>query len=105
MGLTGSLGAGEILEQVVHANRILADEWEASNKQGHALVNNVVFMGMVRVLVARMALAKHSQQCFVLVTILQGEPLDNYKNVVEACRALIDRRRWSEFNSCISIMT
>lgn len=72
MGLSGNLGAGEILEQVVHAGRILADEWEAAGRNGHDLVNNIVFMGM-------------------------GEPLDNYQNVVQACRALIDRKRWSTY--------
>ena len=81
--LAGNLTCGEILEQIVHADRILADEWisvkENNNNNNNPsssslkldLVRNVVFMGM-------------------------GEPLDNYKNVVEACRALIDNKRWSE---------
>jgi adenine C2-methylase RlmN of 23S rRNA A2503 and tRNA A37 len=134
MGLTGSLSAGEILEQIVHADRILAKEWrenqqlqrqrqllhggpqeeageEADNdeqqqnenddqnkniikkkKKGKEntatnssldkldLVRNVVFMGM-------------------------GEPMDNYKNVVEACRALIDRRRWNLAHGRVTVST
>jgi hypothetical protein len=101
MGLSGNLTTGEILEQLVHADRILAEEFlllhqqqqeqqqqeqeqrpEDGNEEGSPsplkvtsttattkkidLVRNVVFMGM-------------------------GEPLDNYTNVTEACRAMIDR--------------
>jgi adenine C2-methylase RlmN of 23S rRNA A2503 and tRNA A37 len=117
MGLSGSLTTGEILEQIVHADRILAREWRERNvlnvlpeqvqaqkrdKNGSSinttvavgkenntgslddgsldLVRNVVFMGM-------------------------GEPLDNYKNVVEACRALIDRRRWNLKHGHVTVST
>jgi adenine C2-methylase RlmN of 23S rRNA A2503 and tRNA A37 len=124
MGLTGSLSAGEILEQIVHADRILAKEWrenqqlqqqlqlllnngladdrDRAEQQQHDnsikkkkgkentatnnsldkldLVRNVVFMGM-------------------------GEPMDNYKNVVEACRALIDRRRWNLAHGRVTVST
>jgi hypothetical protein len=71
MGLSGNLSSGEILEQLVHAELILAKEYELKVDQSKKvdLVRNVVFMGM-------------------------GEPLDNYANVVEACRAMMDRRRW-----------
>ncbi|EEC42868.1 predicted protein [Phaeodactylum tricornutum CCAP 1055/1] len=44
------------------------------------LVRNVVFMGM-------------------------GEPLDNYSNVVEACRALIDRQRWNLAHGRVTVST
>ena len=62
MGLSGNLTSGEILEQMVHADRILAQEWEERWKENsHVhntgssddvanvkldLVRNVVFMGM-----------------------------------------------------------
>ena len=63
MGLFGNLTAGEILEQIVHADKILAMEQQqralaSSNDEnaceptnplqssGHAFVRNVVFMGM-----------------------------------------------------------
>lgn len=49
MGLSGNLTTGEILEQMVHANRILAEEWEEKENAGKhnlELVRNVVFMGM-----------------------------------------------------------
>jgi adenine C2-methylase RlmN of 23S rRNA A2503 and tRNA A37 len=120
MGLSGSLTTGEILEQIVHADRILAREWREQRKhllngrdqeekadddeqqqndhddknKGNGkenmtatekldkldLVRNVVFMGM-------------------------GEPMDNYKNVVEACRALIDRRRWNLAHGRVTVST
>lgn len=34
-----------------------------------------------------------------------GEPLDNYDNVVEACRALIDRKRWSLAHGKVTVST
>lgn len=85
MGLNGNLTTGEILEQIVHADRILAEEWRERQEKENVelkldLVRNVVFMG-------------------------QGEPMDNYNNVVEACRALIDNRRWNLGPSKISVST
>ena len=100
MGLSGNLTTGEILEQVVHADRILADEWRErhwsrqenstpnaassnNNKNDELkldLVRNIVFMGM-------------------------GEPMDNYTNVVEACRALIDRKRWNFAHGKVTVST
>ena len=60
MGLSGNLSMGEILEQIIHADRILADEWNdrikqqldlsmatnASQLPKLDLIRNVVFMGM-----------------------------------------------------------
>jgi adenine C2-methylase RlmN of 23S rRNA A2503 and tRNA A37 len=54
MGLSGNLTSGEILEQIVHADRILAQEWEDIKNKADGtrkipkldLVRNVVFMGM-----------------------------------------------------------
>lgn len=60
MGLSGNLSTGEILEQIIHADRILADEWnDRINQQIDMktttnektlpkldLIRNVVFMGM-----------------------------------------------------------
>lgn len=47
MGLSGNLITGEILEQIVHADRILAKEWlEQENRDAKLdYVRNVVFMG------------------------------------------------------------
>jgi adenine C2-methylase RlmN of 23S rRNA A2503 and tRNA A37 len=50
MGLSGNLTAGEILEQLVHADHILAEEYMARGPDQTGkkiyLVRNVVFMGM-----------------------------------------------------------
>jgi hypothetical protein len=54
MGLSGNLTTGEILEQVVHADRILALQWHDIKNRADGsqripkldLVRNVVFMGM-----------------------------------------------------------
>jgi len=118
MGLSGNLTCGEILEQIVHADRWLAQEWQQKQQQQqqqqeeekleeqqpqsqstevvpnyrkkgpvpppsskvHSFVRNVVFMGM-------------------------GEPLDNYNNVLEACRALIDRKRWNLAHGHVTVST
>jgi sorting nexin-8 len=104
MGLIGNLTSGEILEQLVHANKILRQDYEKKNfakNSGNSaldtaigrkenrnnnhddekfLVRNVVFMGM-------------------------GEPLDNYANVVEACRAMIDRKRWNLAHGRVTVST
>ena len=34
-----------------------------------------------------------------------GEPLDNYTNVVEACRALLDRKRWNLAHGRVTVST
>lgn len=77
----------------MHADRILAKEWNERQKENVEsnngsnkndlkldLVRNIVFMGM-------------------------GEPLDNYTNVVEACRALIDRKRWNLAHGRVTVST
>jgi len=103
MGLSGNLTTGEILEQLVHADRLLREESASqaeeskndeendstvhnskkeNNKKSKALesVRNVVFMGM-------------------------GEPLDNYGNVTEACRTMIDRSRWNLAHGRVTVST
>lgn len=82
MGLFGNLTAAEILEQMIHANIILAEEFELREDKSRKLdlVRNVVFMGM-------------------------GEPLDNYNNVVAACRAMMDRKRWNLAHGRVTVST
>lgn len=117
MGMRGNLSSGEILEQLVHGSRILAstttsredgdvggggaeeDEYERRGGVGGRpiagmrrkgtnhrknnrmdLVRNVVFMGM-------------------------GEPLNNYDNVLAACRAMIDRRLWNLAHNRVTVST
>ena len=86
MGIRGNLTSGEILEQIVHAEKILQKEAsqkdeKAGNKNNKFEgVRNVVFMGM-------------------------GEPLNNYKNVVAACEGLMDRRRWNLAHGRVTVST
>jgi adenine C2-methylase RlmN of 23S rRNA A2503 and tRNA A37 len=82
MGLSGNLSSGEILEQLCHAELILAQDYEQRTDHSKKvdLVRNVVFMGM-------------------------GEPLDNYTNVVEACRAMMDRKRWNLAHGRVTVST
>jgi adenine C2-methylase RlmN of 23S rRNA A2503 and tRNA A37 len=86
MGIRGNLSSAEILEQMVHANKILAREAKETNMvydnklRQLDVVRNIVFMGM-------------------------GEPLNNYDNVVEACRCLIDRKRWNMAHGRVTVST
>ena len=88
------------MEQLVHADRLLAEEsidqnieeckidetidksFKNGKKKEKKLesVRNVVFMGM-------------------------GEPLDNYSNVTEACRTMIDRSRWNLAHGRVTVST
>ena len=63
LGLKGSLMAGEIVEQLLHANRLLAAAAAAPSSSPPVSVSNVVYMG-------------------------QGEPLDNYEAVLASIRCL-----------------
>lgn len=83
MGIRGNLTSGEILEQLVHGSRMLASNVELGETcKGKRLdiIRNVVFMGM-------------------------GEPLNNYPNVLAACRALINRRVWNLAHNRVTVST
>ncbi|WGL60050.1 23S rRNA (adenine(2503)-C(2))-methyltransferase RlmN [Pigmentibacter sp. JX0631] len=75
MGLTRNLTSGEILVQVVLANKRLIER-NILNRS----VTNIVFMGM-------------------------GEPLDNYDNVVGACKALIDPKLFGLSKHKVTVST
>ena len=69
-GLTRNMSAAEIVEQVVRANRLIADGGLGDPRRvGHAdeRVTNIVFMGM-------------------------GEPLANYNRVMQAVRTMVDKK-------------
>jgi 23S rRNA (adenine2503-C2)-methyltransferase len=69
-GLTRNMSAAEIIEQIVRANRLIADGGLGGKKStDHSLerVSNIVFMGM-------------------------GEPLANYARVMTAVRSMTDKK-------------
>ena len=69
-GLTRNMSAAEIVDQVVRANRLIADGGLGDpRKVGHEgeRVTNIVFMGM-------------------------GEPLANYNRVMQAVRTMVDKK-------------
>lgn len=74
MGFSGNLTVGEILEQVVHADRLLAEEWQTRLHRSDGksskldLVRNIVFMGMgeVRGRILLSDLVAQSLVCFSL---------------------------------------
>jgi 23S rRNA (adenine2503-C2)-methyltransferase len=66
-GLTRNMSSAEIIEQIVRANRLIADGGLGGKKaDDHSMerVSNIVFMGM-------------------------GEPLANYKRVMDAVRTMV----------------
>ncbi|MFG6475992.1 23S rRNA (adenine(2503)-C(2))-methyltransferase RlmN [Microbacterium sp. P06] len=68
-GLTRNMSAAEIIEQIVRANRLIADGGLGGKKHDdHSAdrVSNIVFMGM-------------------------GEPLANYARVMQAVRVMVDK--------------
>ena len=64
-GLTRNMSAAEIVDQVVQANRVIAEGGLGPAEHDNERVNNIVFMGM-------------------------GEPLANYARVMHAIRVMID---------------
>ncbi|WP_405373997.1 MULTISPECIES: 23S rRNA (adenine(2503)-C(2))-methyltransferase RlmN [unclassified Microbacterium] len=69
-GLTRNMSAGEIVEQIVRANRLIADGGLGDpRKVGHSgeRITNIVFMGM-------------------------GEPLANYARVMQSVRTMVDKK-------------
>ncbi|MBU4464431.1 MAG: 23S rRNA (adenine(2503)-C(2))-methyltransferase RlmN [Actinobacteria bacterium] len=69
-GLTRNMSAAEIVEQIVRANRLIADGGLGGKKSDdHSAdrVSNIVFMGM-------------------------GEPLANYARVMQAVRVMVDKK-------------
>ncbi|MGB3731968.1 23S rRNA (adenine(2503)-C(2))-methyltransferase RlmN [Microbacterium sp.] len=67
-GLTRNMSTAEIIEQVVRANRVIANgELGGKRSSDHSMerVSNIVFMGM-------------------------GEPLANYKRVMDAVRVMVE---------------
>ena len=69
-GLTRNMSAAEIVEQIVQANRLIADGGLGGKRRDdHSAdrVSNIVFMGM-------------------------GEPLANYARVMQAVRVMVDKK-------------
>ncbi|HLS92904.1 MAG TPA: 23S rRNA (adenine(2503)-C(2))-methyltransferase RlmN [Microbacterium sp.] len=70
-GLTRNMSAAEIVDQVVRANEVIANGELGGKRDGDnsaERVSNIVFMGM-------------------------GEPLANYKRVMQAVRTMIDKQQ------------
>ncbi|MBX9702757.1 MAG: 23S rRNA (adenine(2503)-C(2))-methyltransferase RlmN, partial [Silvanigrellaceae bacterium] len=76
MGLTRNLSVGEIIAQVTIANKKLFEKNPSHPKK----VTNIVFMGM-------------------------GEPLDNYENVVEACKVFLSKKFFGLSKNKVTVST
>ena len=81
LGLRGHLMAGEVVEQLIHANRLLAAECsDATSNSDLPRVTNIVYMG-------------------------QGEPLDNYAAVLASIASFTDQRLFHLSPSRITVST
>ena len=102
-GLSGNLTTGEILEQLVHADRLLAEESsnneeESKNdEENDSTVNNIKNNGKKK--------SRKIESVRNVVFMGMGEPLDNYANVTEACRTMIDRSRWNLAHGRVTVST
>jgi len=76
-GFKGNLTAGEIEEQVVHAQQVFARDYQMDCAH---VVQKVTFMG-------------------------SGEPLNNFDNVVNACHSLANKWSWNLCRGRITIST
>ena len=103
VGLSGNLTTGEILEQLVHADRLLAEESsnqeeESKNdEENDSAVQNTKTSGKNK--------SKKLESVRNVVFMGMGEPLDNYANVTEACRTMIDRSRWNLAHGRVTVST
>jgi len=64
-GLTRNMSAGEIVDQIVRANKVIAEGGLGKARHDDERVNNIVFMGM-------------------------GEPLANYNKLMSAIRTMVE---------------
>jgi sorting nexin-8 len=102
-GLSGNLTTGEILEQLVHADRLLAQEILArkeeskSDEENDSTMNNSKTNGKKK--------EKGIESVRNVVFMGMGEPLDNYANVTEACRTMIDRSMWNLAHGRVTVST
>ena len=120
MGIRGDLSSGEILEQLVHGSRILSasvardddahDEVARGKKskaarKPHDLIRNVVFMGTCSSWVSSDRPAFRLRCSSLHFDSGMGEPLNNYVQVLAACRAMLDRRTWSLAHGRVTVST
>ena len=119
MGIRGNLSAGEIVEQLVHAGKVLAEELnltitrtstsEGTSTSTSTSTSEEEYKSDDMIMCADGSTKKKSDHdlAFVrnVVFMGMGEPLNNYDNVLTACRAMIDRRRWNLAHGRVTVST
>ena len=87
----------------MHADRLLAEESsnneeESKNdEENDSTVNNIKNNGKKK--------SRKIESVRNVVFMGMGEPLDNYANVTEACRTMIDRSRWNLAHGRVTVST
>jgi adenine C2-methylase RlmN of 23S rRNA A2503 and tRNA A37 len=108
MGIRGNLSSGEILEQLVHGSRILASSSSSSSSSSTMETPDDGRLGTDVVTVAENGDGKQKRPLDLIRNVVfmgMGEPLNNYTNVLAACRAMIDRRLWNLANNHVTVST
>ena len=131
MGIRGNLSSGEILEQLVHASKILVSSYQSReigsnldvsgfqctvenkenvSKDSNNLIddgNEINDMRQSQTPLSRKKKRKEKRLDLIrnVVFMGMGEPLNNYTNVLAACRALIDRRLWNLAHNRVTVST
>jgi hypothetical protein len=108
MGMRGNLTYGEILEQLVHGSRMLASTTTTTTSSSRENVFNDVGGGIAEVDGGGTSgSGKHNRMNLVrnVVFMGMGEPLNNYDNVLAACRAMIDCRLWNLAHNRVTVST
>uniref|UniRef100_A0A7S4QVD8 Radical SAM core domain-containing protein n=1 Tax=Ditylum brightwellii TaxID=49249 RepID=A0A7S4QVD8_9STRA len=107
MGIRGNLWSGEILEQLVHAGKILAKEATSTEVKLQVKSSNE---GKVRDKTRKTTQKKNNkeQQLSLIRNIVfmgMGEPLNNYNNVLLACQAMLNRKFWNLSAKHVTVST
>merc|ERR1719350_2200541 len=105
MGLQGNLTAGEILEQLVHANRVLAEI--AAQEEGLAppAAGPEETVHLWKTTECRVSLSRKERRIRNIVFMGMGEPLNNYDCVLQAIRCMADPGRFGLSMNHISLST
>ena len=92
------------MEQLVHADRLLAEESQAHRIE-ESKNDDQRDSTMTINLKSRKKREKKLESVRNVVFMGMGEPLDNYSNVTEACRTMIDRSRWNLAHGRVTVST
>jgi adenine C2-methylase RlmN of 23S rRNA A2503 and tRNA A37 len=102
MGWSGQLSTGEILEQIIHAERFLLESYHNNTR---IATNDKEALGATKNSQKQHNLQSALTRVRNIVFMGMGEPLDNYSAVVAACRIFMERHCWNLASGRVTIST